>query len=186
MTAVSGGDLRALRTDPFALLSQLDARYSRGSESAAAAEETWAGLTVRVSGETVLIPQSDIREIRDVPGFTRAPLAKSWLLGLANVRGDLLALVDLGQWFTAQPSTLTLESRLLVLNHPELAVGFLVDRVEGMRRYRIDERRPAEIEAVPVMLRPHLVGGFERENQVRNVLSLRRLAADAEFRSAAG
>lgn len=185
MSVAAAEHLRTLSHDPFSLLAQLDASYSRGAESAASGNDnTWAALTARVAGEMVLIPQSDIREIRDMPPCTRVPMAKRWLLGLANVRGDLLSVVDLGQFLTGLPATLTQQSRLLVLNHAELSVGFLVDRVEGMRRYQAHERRKLDASSAPPAFRPHLLAAFVRDGDERNVLGLKRLTATTEFMNA--
>lgn len=181
-------DLRRLRDRPFDLLATLGARYGRGGDVGAAVTHsagTWAGLTVRLGGNALIVPQREVREVRDLPPYTRVPHAPPWLLGLANVRGDLLPVIDLQQVLTGQPGSLNLESRLLIFNHPEIPAAFLVDKVEGLRRYRPDEQRHARVGEAPTNMQAYLLGALEREGQLRWVLGLRKLTASERFQAAA-
>lgn len=186
--SVTVEDFRRLRNRPFDLLVALGARYGRSAEAGgttASSAGTWPGLTVRLGGIALVVPQREVREVRDVPPYTRVPHAPPWLLGLANMRGDLLPVIDLQQVLTGQPGSLSLESRLLVFNHPEIPAGFLVDKVEGLRRYRVEEQRHARVSEAPAEIRPHLLGALEREGQLRWVLGLRRLSMSERFQGAA-
>lgn len=186
-------DLRGLSTQPFALIAALDARY--GSATTAAGQQryhseyatanSWPGLTLRLGGQALVIPQHDVREVRDAPAFTRVPQAQPWLQGLANVRGDLLAVVDLQSLLLGQASPAGLERRLLVFNDAELPVGFLVDKVEGMRNFQPEEQAHARISEAPAPMQPWLLGAFVREEQLRWVFSLRKLARSPLFMNAA-
>ena len=51
---------------------------------------------VSVVGDTVLVSKmGEVTEILDPPDFTRVPGVQSWVVGIANVRGSLLPLMDL-------------------------------------------------------------------------------------------
>ncbi len=181
-------DLRTLGQRPFELMVALERRYgavSGQSTATAAALDSWPGLTVRLGGQALVIPQSDVREVLGLPAYTRVPRAKNWLLGVANVRGDLLPIVDLHGLLSGSPGALGIESRLLVFNHNEIPAGFLVDKVEGLRRFVPDQQRHELLRQAPAYLVPHLLGGFVREGQSWLVLSLHKVAAYGQFLSAA-
>ncbi|MGH8529099.1 MAG: chemotaxis protein CheW [Nevskiales bacterium] len=180
-------ELRALRGRPFELMVALERRYGTVSEhsTAAATMDTWPGLAIRLGGHALIVPQSDVREVLELPTYTRVPRARNWLLGLANVRGDLLPIVDLQGLLSGHAGVLGIESRLLMFNHSEIPAGFLVDKVEGLRRFVPDQQRHELVREAPPYLAPHLLGAFVREGQSWWVLSLRKVALHDQFLSAA-
>ena len=179
--------LRALRGKPFELLVALERSYGAQTEqsSAAAALDAWPGLAIRLGGHSLVVPQSDVREVLELPTYTRVPRSKGWLLGLANVRGDLLPIIDLQGLLSGHPGVLSIESRVLMFNHSEIPAGFLVDKVEGLRRFLPDQQRHELVREAPPYLAPHLLGAFVREGQSWWVLSLHKIALHGQFLSAA-
>ena len=91
--------LRGLRDRPFELLAELERRgravtASATTDSVQAGE--WVGVALRMAGELYLVAREEAREVLGVPApLTRVPGAKSWILGLANIRGQLLPMIDL-------------------------------------------------------------------------------------------
>ena len=52
-----------------------------------------------MAGETYLVAREETREVLTYPSqLTRVPGAKTWVKGLANVRGALLPVIDLRQF----------------------------------------------------------------------------------------
>ena len=90
--------LRDLRARPFELLQELERRSrvaasGRGRE--AAQQEEWVGVGFRVANTYLVAAREEVREVMPFPGVTKLPGAKPWLLGLANVRGQLFPITDL-------------------------------------------------------------------------------------------
>ena len=72
------------------------ARSRRVPRADAAQVGEWVGVALRMAGELYLVAREEAREVLGVPApLTRVPGAKSWMLGLANVRGQLLPIIDL-------------------------------------------------------------------------------------------
>lgn len=178
-------DLRAMRGDPFGQLLELDARLRAARMDAAAGEaQTWTGLGFRL-GETWLVaPRDDVREVIPPPPTTRVPNARGWMRGLANVRGELLAIVDLPALLGLPQAEHQRIQRVLVLNSKRNPVGMLVDEVAGYRQFLPGEQR-AEIAARAAPFTPFLLGAFVREGQPWLAFSLHKLVQDESFRSAA-
>jgi len=106
--SVTGADsttvenVRALRDRPFELLKALEKR-SRALVTSTTPEVSqgneWVGVAFRMGGETFLVAREETREVLGYPtAVTRVPGAKIWVKGLANVRGQLLPMVDLRQF----------------------------------------------------------------------------------------
>jgi twitching motility protein PilI len=69
------------------------------------------------------------------------------LLGVANVRGNLIALVDLKQFLFEQRTHVTGRARVLVVRQAGGNVGLLVDELLGQRNLTDADRVDAEGEA---------------------------------------
>lgn len=191
MTSTAGGvdlSLRSLRDRPFELLKELEKRSrtvaSAGPPDAAASRE-WVGVACRMGGETFLIAREETREVLGYPAvITRIPGAKSWVRGLANVRGSLLPMLDLRQFLGSGATTPGRNTRVVVVHHREIPAGLIVDEVLGFRRFAESEFNP---EAPPTVIRcdMYLAGAFRRGGEVWPVLSLKSLVESQSFLQAA-
>lgn len=168
-------ELRALREDPFALFTALDAAL-RAVRFEADSAQFWSGLAFALGGERFVAPRDDVREVLPLPQVTRVPGAAPWLLGVANVRGELLSVCDLrllAGYPAAQP---TRDTRVLVYSAPRAALGLVVDSVSGHRQFvPADQKHSVADECAPP-LRDWLLGAFVRDGIPWRVLSLHRLA----------
>ena len=100
---------------------------------------------------------SGIDEIGEIlmspPPVTSIPSTRPWMLGVANVRGNLIALVDLKQFLFEQRTHVTSRARVLVVKQAGGNVGLLVDELIGQRNLSDADRAGAEGEADPGLAR---------------------------------
>jgi twitching motility protein PilI len=186
----SGSDLslRSLRDRPFELLKELERRsrsVTAGSAPEAAAGQEWVGVAFRMGGETFLVAREETREVLGFPAvITRIPGAKNWVKGLANIRGQLLPMLDLRQFLGSGSTTPGRNTRIVVANHREIPAGLIVDEVLGFRRFADPEFNP---EPPPTVIRcdSYLAGAFRRGGEVWPVLSLKSLIESQSFLQAA-
>jgi twitching motility protein PilI len=180
--------LKSLRDKPFELLRELE-RLARaaltGQGRGNAAEREWVGVAFRLSSENFLVAREETREVLGYPSLvTRVPGAKPWIRGIANVRGQLLPVVDLRAFLGGGMTNTGRSTRVLVANHREVPAGLLVDEVLGFRRFN-----DAEFSAVtpPTIVRcdRYLAGAFRRGQETWPVFSLRSLLESDEFLQAA-
>ena len=189
-STISGSEnsLRSLRDRPFELLKELEKRsrtVAAGAAPDAAAGREWVGVAFRMGGETFLVAREETREVLGYPAtITRIPGAKSWVKGLANVRGQLLPMLDLRQFLGSGATTPQRNTRVVVVNHREIPAGLIVDEVLGFRRFAESE---FNAEAPPTVIRceVYLAGAFRRGGEVWPVLSLKSLAESQSFLQAA-
>ena len=100
-------------------------------------------VVVRLGGSRYALPMSSVAEVGRPPSLTRVPGLPSWLAGVANWRGRVLAIVDLRPLLTASPATLDRRARLVVLNRGGVPVGLLTEGVEGTHLLDDDQVEPS-------------------------------------------
>jgi len=182
---MSSEGLAELRESPFELLLGLEeAILGEGSGSRRTSANLWVGVAFRLGRYHLICSRTEIREVITWPGVSRIPRAKPWLMGLANVRGQLLPLTNLARWAGLGESAVSRSSRIIVVNHPEIPAGLLVDQVVGFRRFTAEDAG-AHPSAMPDTLTPFLLGAYERDNETWAVLSLRDLVESEAFLQAA-
>jgi purine-binding chemotaxis protein CheW len=81
----------------------------------------------RIGKETFGADIFSVREIVRVPEITHVPGAPSFVLGVINLRGRIISVVDLGQRLGLAQTASAPASRILVVNLNGVTVGFLVD-----------------------------------------------------------
>jgi twitching motility protein PilI len=126
-------------------------------------------LGVEIGGARYLLDLLEAGEIVPVPPLTSVPLTQPWYLGLANIRGSLVGVVDLARFFGQQDGAAAGPAARLVTFAPGLGLpcGFLAARVHGLRQAA--DMTPAD---------GHLV---DAEGQAWTPLALGALAQDERF-----
>ncbi|HWU67527.1 MAG TPA: chemotaxis protein CheW [Stenotrophobium sp.] len=174
-------ELRSLRDQPFDLLQRLESQLQVARLDVVAGQaQGWTGLGFRLGDTWLVAPRDDVREIIAPPKLTRIPNAKPWLLGVANVRGALLGVIDLNHFLGAETATASRAQRLLVYNSDRVPVGFLVDEIVGHRQFTANEQR-AELPEGSEPFLPYLLGAFVRDGQPWLAFSLHKLAMADTF-----
>ncbi len=179
--------LADLRNRPFALLQELERRSrvaasGRGRETGQ--QEEWVGVGFRVANTYLVAAREEVREVLPFPGVTKLPGAKPWLLGLANVRGQLLPITDLNLFFGGAPTDIGRMTRVLMVNHPDIPAGLLVDEVRGFRRFVPSERAETLPELLPGMT-PFIAGAYSAGEELWGVLGVPGLVENHVFLDAA-
>lgn len=181
-------DLRSLTDRPFELLKELERRSRAavfGQDSTVAPGNEWVGIAFRLGGERFVVPRDEIREVMTYPDFiTRVPGARSWVSGLANLRGQLLPIFDLKAYLGGGVTIPDRTTRVLVGNHRDIPAGLVVEEVLGFRRFAQAEY--AE-EWAPTIIRcdRYLVGAYRRGKEAWPVFSPKRLLDSQQFMNVA-
>lgn len=97
-------------------------------------------LAFDLGGETYAVPIATVREILKVGDVTEVPRSASNVVGLINVRGEMLPLYDVKtrlKLADAPPVVRTRAdvargTRIVLIRDPEGDAGVLVDRVQGV------------------------------------------------------
>ncbi len=143
----------------------------------------WRGVGFRVGRERLASAYAEVVEILPLPALTPVPGAQPWMLGVANVRGTLLPVVDLRQFLDGERTPLTESQRVLVVRQPGGNVAVTIDELYGQRSFSAEQL--AE-DAAPEGRYGHFVERRYRSgDQLWSVFSLDLLGRTPEFRQAA-
>lgn len=187
MAEEQSGALRELRNDPYELLRQMESRSRHGKAGAGdGAESTeWVGIGFLLGNERFLVQRGQVREVMMLPSLTTSvPGSKEWIAGLANLRGQLLPLIDLRKFLGAGSTKATRTARVLVAQNEELLVGILVDEVYGFRRFSHAEFS-SDLPELKLRCDRYLDGACVRGADTWGVFSMEKLLAASEFQQAA-
>ncbi|MGC1548405.1 MAG: chemotaxis protein CheW [Rhodanobacter sp.] len=170
---------------PFEVL----ARYERLSLAHASdtpekleAPGLWRGIGYRVGSRLFVSGIDEISELLAVPVLTSVPGTQTWLLGVANVRGNLVPVIDLARFLFSERTLLSERTRLLVVRQGGGNVALMVDEVFGQRTVDAEQRQEAEREDDPRLTR--FVDDRVGEQRLA-LFSMNKLVRAPDFRQAA-
>lgn len=122
--------------------------------------DTWSGIGFRIGEHCFVAPMGEIAEILHEPRFTLLPGVKPWVKGVANLRGQLLPIMDLCGFFGVELTPLRKQRRVLVLEYKDVFVGLQVDEVLGMQHFALDDLDPG-VQTLPLpQFAPYVQGRF--------------------------
>ena len=139
-------------------------------------------VTFSLGEELFAVPVGVVREILDHEDAFKIPHGPDYLLGLRDVRGQGVPVIDLRLRLGMSATVKTPHTRILVLDVPIgdklLALGLVADRV-----YEVVPFRQEQIEAAPdigIRWRSDYIAGVVRRDQSFVVIvDLARLFSDA-------
>jgi len=91
---------------------------------------------VSVGAQRIAIPAEDLREIVPLPDVTPLPGLPPWLLGIAQVRGELLGVVDLASIVGVSGERAAI---MAIVDGSGGPLGLALNSVVGFRDIHVDE-----------------------------------------------
>jgi purine-binding chemotaxis protein CheW len=89
------------------------------------------------------IESSHIREIHPLSEFTPLPCTPAFVLGLVNIRGQILSIIDIKKLFDLPEKGLTNLNKVIIMQSSHMELGVLADVILGVRCIAPEELRPA-------------------------------------------
>ena len=168
----------------LAWLQSLCLEHAHGLPQQEQNDEEWIGIGFRLGDLNLVAPLGEVSEILTPPSLSQVPRTKAWVCGIANVRGNLMPIMDLNGFLHDRPAALNRRSRILVVNHKGVYSGLVVDAVLGLRHFR-DEQRCDEPPGTDEHIREYMEHGFRVGNEHWGVFSMHKLAETPQFLKAA-
>ena len=131
---------------PFEALADYERRslaHVAGMPEQIEAPGLWRGIGFRISQRYLVSGINEVNEILTPPALTIVPGTRGWLLGVANVRGNLVPVIDLKQYLEGERTQATDSSRVLLVRQAGGSVGLLIDEVLGQRSFSEEQRAEA-------------------------------------------
>lgn len=167
---------------PFELLVDIATRSRRNASDLPQQVEAvtyWRGVGFQLGGQEFLADMGQVSEILQPPRVTKVPGVRSWVLGVANVRGRLVPVMDLAGMLGLTSKAGWRSRRVLVVEQGDFLTGLLVDAVLGMQQFPVDSMQA--MEDVPSVLAPYVGIGFRRSGRLWGVFRIDELVQSPEF-----
>jgi purine-binding chemotaxis protein CheW len=143
----------------------------------AVAEEYLEVVEFLLSYEKYGIESSYVREVYPMKELTLLPSTPSFVLGIINVRGQILSVIDLKKFFDLPGKGLTDLNKVIILHSDRMEFGILADGIMGVRDVSLNELQPS----LPTLtgVREEYLKGVTRERMV--ILDAAKLLSDEKI-----
>jgi chemotaxis signal transduction protein len=78
------------------------------------------------------LPLKNALEIAYVPDITPLPNLPQWVLGICNIRGDIISVVDLKQILQLKHAATAAATNMIIVHDQDLTTAILADKIMGM------------------------------------------------------
>lgn len=146
------------------------------SPDAGAARATERFLSFSLAGEVYAVALAGILETDRLPRVTRVPGLPAWAIGVSNLRGAIIPVVDLRRLLSLEEAENPQDGRILVVRPSpgDPPAALVVDRLEGVALLAPGELHPAQ-QWLDSKVLPYLEGIGSFKGRLVNVLDLGRL-----------
>lgn len=146
-------------------------------------EGTSLGIVIfRLSNETYAIESSFIQEVQPLKDFTYIPGVPAFILGIVNIRGRIISIVDLKKFFNLDEKGLGQLNLLIIIKNEKMELGILADDIIGISSVPLDT-----IKAVPSSISgigKEYLRGVTKEHMIvlnaENILNDQKIIIDQE------
>lgn len=156
--------------DPLSL-AEAGARRSAALRAGATAEAERSFIRFEMGGERYCIPLEAVTKIERVPPIIPVPRTPSFVRGIASLRGEIVAVIDLAAVIGGEPTTTTAHG-LLVLADGARRVGILSDALPDYFRVGVSGLLPAPTGRAGDAL---IANAIERKEGTVAVLDVKKL-----------
>jgi purine-binding chemotaxis protein CheW len=127
-----------------------------------------------LAGEHYGIESHFVREVYPLKDYTPLPSTPSFVLGLVNVRGQIISVIDIKKFFDMPEKGIGDLNKVVIIHDGMMEFGILADSILGIRSIAVREIQPS----LPTLtdIREKFVKGITTKQMV--VLDAGKLLAD--------
>ncbi|HEY4650170.1 MAG TPA: chemotaxis protein CheW [Pontibacter sp.] len=143
-------------------------------------------IVFKLGAEYYGIRIEQVKEVTVTPGITRMPRTPDFVKGVANIRGDIIAVMDLEERFGLRPEAPVAENQLtytLVIEAKEYSIGVVVKEVPQSLNVAVSkmDKTPAFLQDVAVQ-ENYIEGIAKVDNRLIIVLDMYKILSGDEIR----
>lgn len=108
---------------------------------------------------------------------TPVPNVTSWIMGVMNLRGSIISVVDLKAFLNLEPTSISTRTRFLALQQNEMMISVIVDGVNEMLAISPETiiSMKASLATIPQWIAPYASGSVLVNNRIMVLLDVERL-----------
>lgn len=143
-------------------------------------DEVLQWVTFRLANETYGINVMQVQEVLRFTDIAPVPGAPSYVLGIINLRGNVVTVIDTCQRFGLSPIELTDNTRIVIIETNHQVIGILVDAVA-----EVVYLKRSEIETTPNVgnddSAKFIQGVTHRDGELLILVDLNKLLGEEEW-----
>lgn len=137
-------------------------------------------VTFRLGNETYGINVMQVREVLRYTEIAPVPGAPSYVIGIINLRGNVVTVIDTRERFGLPATEVTDNTRIVILESEEQVVGIMVDAVT-----EVVYLRESEIETAPNVGNDessrYIQGVCHKNDELLILIEISKLLTDREW-----
>ncbi len=163
-----------MKKEIHTLLKKRAAAIAKEPEERMATSDSFEIIKFTLADETYGIDSAFVREVYPMKDFTSLPGVPPFILGIINVRGQILPVVDLKKFFNLPEKGSGELKRVIILRDERMEFGILTDTVIGTKVIYSDEVLP--VPSMVTGIGEEYLKGVTKESLI--VLNAEKLLAD--------
>jgi len=115
-----------------------------------------------------------VQEINKLMEMTKVPQSPDYMVGILNLRGQIVTIIDLGQKLGLGSIEVSNESRNIIVNTPGEHVGLLVSRISDVVMADPDKIEPAPANMNGIQ-GAFFTGVYKTDNKLIGILNIKEV-----------
>lgn len=131
-------------------------------------------LTFCLSDKLYALEAAKINEIVQLPELSVLEKAPDYIVGLMNLRGKIISVVDPRKLLGIQQTRYTIDNQVLIINCYDKNIGLIIDSVDDVKSFD-----KSEIQPIPYHLEEQFVNSvYKNENELIAILNMESLVCE--------
>ena len=143
-------------------------------------DEVLQWVTFRLENETYGVNVMQVQEVLRYSDIAPVPGAPSYVLGIINLRGNVVTVIDTRARFGLMPDEITDNTRVVIIESNKQVIGILVDSVAEVVYMKASEIEPAPNVGTDDSAK-FIRGVCNRDNELQILVDLDKLLCDEEW-----
>ncbi|MDD7804381.1 MAG: chemotaxis protein CheW [Endozoicomonas sp. (ex Botrylloides leachii)] len=172
---------------PFEQLAALEKRAKRTAcffPEQEAIKTFWNGVKFQLNDQSFVIDSREVSEIIPLPSIVPLPDVQPWITGIANLRGRIIPIIDLGAFLGRKMPSKSTQRRVMLVEQVTMTFGAIVDEVQGMIQFSHSSGEDDIPEDLALSVRPFITGCYYK-NVHHMIFSTELLVNNQRFIKAA-
>lgn len=135
-------------------------------------------LLFKAGGQTFGFPISSTDKIIALENYTPVPDVSSYIVGVQEVEGDIIAVIDLADRFYGTSTPHQEEADIIMVNWKDTRIGLLVDEVTVVQSYQTDDLIDSDEEKVDGLSTSYITAFVQTKEGIVPILDSHHLFSD--------
>jgi len=133
-------------------------------------------ITFSLSGKNYAIPAEKIIEIVQLPSLTILEKVPEYIVGLLNLRGNIISVIDLSMILGLNRKTYSTDQQILIVDIGDKKTGIIVDSVKD-----VISLEKKNLEPLPYVSKDHLILGiYKNESSMIAFLDIAKITQNIQ------